>query len=269
MASETRRRPPIPDSDNADEGSPPRRRKLAVPQPRPADSRGRGLMFPADRPHRRIRADPRPPSARFNASRCVFLAVRTPGCGAFGFTVSATARPSRACPAGRGRAGVSPQGTSTYTPGALTADPHARAPRRSPHSGPDPHHHIACRHARPPSPSGACGGTSWGHLPAEGWGGSRGRLGTPGRGDGTGTPTAGHRAGPARPLGTGRNRLGGAPGQAPRARRRCMARATPAPPATRTPAPMPIGRDWEEVLVAARGCAAMLSVAKVLAAVAV
>jgi hypothetical protein len=67
-----------------------------------------------------------------------FPGVQTTGCGAFGFTVSATARRSRAHAAGRGRAEVSPQGTSACTPGKWAVDPHVRAPRRSPHSGPDP-----------------------------------------------------------------------------------------------------------------------------------
>jgi hypothetical protein len=98
-------------------------------------------------PHRPLRPGRAPRGAWF-------LGVRTPGCGAW-VAVSATARPSRACPAGRGRAGVSPQGTSACTPGKHAADPHARAPRRSPHSGPDPRPRIsrAGTHDHPARPA--------------------------------------------------------------------------------------------------------------------
>ncbi|MCW2869115.1 MAG: hypothetical protein JWL99_435, partial [Streptomyces oryziradicis] len=102
-----------------------------------------------------------------------------PGVRGVGFTVSATARPSRARPAGRGRAGVSPQGTSACTPGESVSDPHARAPRRSPQSGPDPRnrHCVAASTTTQPV-------RLWGHLLGAPPGRRLGEV----AGGGTGTP---------------------------------------------------------------------------------
>ncbi|MCW2869265.1 MAG: hypothetical protein JWL99_585, partial [Streptomyces oryziradicis] len=124
-------------------------------------------------------------------------------------------RPSRAMTAGRGRAGVSPQGTSACTPGKRAVDPHARAPRRSPHSGPDPATDMAWAartttqpvrrlRGRPPqrgrNRAGPAGQTQPVRQP-------------PQRGRGTGTPAPEHPAAPVRP--DKRHPRTGGPGTAP------------------------------------------------------